>query len=286
MSKFCLPQGVFAFSWIEGAAGVSAHVTHPFHLHLRAQNGSTVLYAVPLSLSLCVPILQKYIAQRNVLILSFSPARNSRFVSLSQWLRRRRIQAHAVSPTCAMVSSHHLTHIARLPHLRLVFVDTTLSPEELLRRAGDLLEKESDDNMLLPAANTAVDNILHYESRADCHTQLTSTNREMVIDLLCCFLCAYLRSRLVSLPLEPAELTPAIKDQLWHYGSQGLTPQAVISAADTLVLKVALGTPDPSVCLSDPACQHVEQIRRGFILRLHMQGWDLCSTEDLDSPRQ
>lgn len=257
----------------------------PVHLHLRSQKGVYALYATPLPLRLCAQILRDYLPGRYLLLLSFSSAQIAARtqLSLSQWLRRQGLQAHSVRSDFALVPVQHIDHLALLPHSHIVFTDTPLPPDNVARMN---VEQALLDTFASPEWHSVIrpelDNRLYCESREDRFTQILCGDRQMLANMLSCYLRTSLRLRLPEFPLSE-DFPPLIHEQLWQYAAQGLAPLSAGRTEDGVELHVALGTPDRSACVLAQSCAHVSQIQRGFILRWRSSGWEICSTEEMGS---
>ncbi|GIV21473.1 MAG: hypothetical protein KatS3mg023_3224 [Armatimonadota bacterium] len=258
------------------AAGEREHLLEviprqPVHVHLRAQEGVYALYGTPLSLRLCVDILQEHLQGRYLLLL--------RTVQM-QWFEERGLPVHSVPPSFLLIPVQHAHHLAQQAFPHLAFADTPLSPEDLEALHVERLVVDTFTSPLWHlVVDPAISNVLYGEIRNECCTHLLSKERSLLTGVLSRFLRAYTRYHLPDIaPLE--DFPPLIHEQLWQYATQGLAPQGVERTPKVVEIKVALGTPDPGACVTTPACPHVSQIQRGFVLRWQDSGWDLCSTEE------
>lgn len=270
---------------IAGVGNVGTLARQPVHLHLRAQEGVYALYATPLLLRLCAEVLREYLGARYLLVLSLSSAQVAAqaHLSLAQPLRQQGIQAHSVRSAFALVPAQYIHQLALLPHSHLAFADTPLSPDDVARAD---VEQALLDTFASPEWHVVIrselGNRLYCESREDCFTQILSGDRQLLANVLSCYLRACLRAHLPEFAsLE--DFPPLIHEQLWQYAAQGLAPLSAGRIADGVEMHVALGTPDRSACVLAQSCPHVSQIQRGFILRWRSSGWDICSTEELNS---
>lgn len=270
---------------IVGVGNVGTLVRQPVHLHLRAQEGVYALYATPLSLRLCAEVLREYLGARYLLVLSLSSAQvvAQAQLSLAQWLRQQGVQAHSVHSVFALVPAQHVEHLALLPHSYIAFTDTPLSPDNVARvDVGQALLDTFASPEWHVAIRPELDSRLYCESREDRFTQILCGDRQLLANMLSCYLRACLRSHLPDFSsLE--DFPPLIHEQLWQYATQGLAPLSAGRIPDGVEMHVALGTPDRSACVLAQSCPHVSQIQRGFILRWRSSGWDICSTEELNS---
>lgn len=251
----------------------------PVHFHLRAQEGVYALYGTPSPLRLCAEILQEYLQERYLLVLSFGSkqmlARPDR--TLAQWLRQQGLQAHSVR-SFALLPAQQLLDLARLKQTHLAFTDTSLSPDELARMD---IEPLLVDTFSSPTWHTVlqheVGGSLYWESRDDRFSHLLSRDRPLLASLLSWLLRYYLQALQPNLS-ELDDFPPLIHEQLWQYAGQGLALMSGTVAPHGVELQVALGTPDRSVCMLAQSCLHIGQIQRGFTLRWGSAGWELCST--------
>lgn len=243
----------------------------PVHVHLRAQEGVYALYATPLPLRLCVDIIKEYLDERHLLLLS--PVEIHLF-------EEQGVPVHIVRSSFLLVAARDMHYLAHLMQPHLLFTDTALLPEEL---ASLSVEQLVVDTFASPTwhvvMDSAIGNLLYGEIRDGCCTHLLSKERSLLTDVLSRFLRAYMQGHIPELSaLQDFPLL--IHEQLWQYAAQGLAPLGAERTPDGAEFRVALGTPDPRACATAPACTHVSQIQRGFILRWHGGGWDLCSTEE------
>lgn len=270
---------------IADAGGAGALARQPVHLHLRAQEGVYALYATPLSLRLCAQLLREYLHGRYLLLLSFSSAQVAAQaqLSLSQWLRQQGIQVHSVRSDYALIPAQHIDHLTLLPHSYIAFTDTPLSPDEVARvDVGQALLDTFASPEWHVAIRPELDSRLYCESREDRFTQILSGDRQLLASMLSCYPRTCLRSHQPEFSsLE--DFPPLIHEQLWQYAAQGLAPLSAGRIPDGVEMHVALGTPDRSACVLAQSCPYVSQIQRGFILRWCSSGWDICSTEELNS---
>ncbi len=241
------------------------------HVHLRAQEGVYALYGTPLPLRLYVDIIKEYLRGRHLLLLS--PVEVHPF-------EEQGVPVHIVRSSFLLVAARDMHYLAHLMQPNLLFTDTALLPEEL---ASLSVEQLVVDTFACPTWHVvmepAIGNLLYGEIRDGCCTHLLSKERSLLTEVLSQFLRAYTQHHLPELSL-PEDFPPLIHEQLWQYAAQGLAPLGVERTPDGAEFRVALGTPDPRACATAPACTHVSQIQRGFILRWHGDGWDLCSTEE------
>lgn len=257
----------------------------PAHLHLRAREGLYALYATPLPLRLCADTLREYLRGCYLILLSWSDAQvpTRSWHSLTQWLRQRGLQVHTVRTSFALVPAQHIDQLALLPHLHAVFADTLLSPDDI---AHVDVEQILLDTFASPDWHTVIHhelgNRLYCESRDNRFTHIVSSNRALLADVLSHWLRTRLRGYLPDIAY-PEDFPPLIHEQLWQYATQGLAPRGAGRIADGVEMQVELGTPERSVCVLAQSCPHVSQIQRGFVLRWLSSGWNLCSTEELNS---
>jgi hypothetical protein len=242
----------------------------PAHVHLRAREGVYALYGTPLSLRLCVDIFQQHLQGRSLLLRPVH----------AQWFEERGLPVRSVSPSFLLIPVQHAHHLAQHAFPHLAFADTPLSPEEL---EALHVERLVVDTFTSPLWHLVVDptigNSLYGEIKDECCMHLLCRERFLLTDVLSRFLRAYMRYHLPDIA-PPEDFPPLIHEQLWQYAAQGLAPQGVEHTSDGIEIRVALGTPDPGACVTTPACPHVSQIQRGFVLRWQDSGWALCSTEE------
>lgn len=258
------------------AAGDREHLSEviprqPVHVHLRVQEGVYALYGTPLSLRLCVDILQEHLQGRYLLLL--------RTVQL-QWFEERSLPVHSVPPSFLLIPVEHAHHMVSAAFSHLAFADTSLLPENLAALNVEHLVVDTFTSPLWHlVVDPAISNVLYGEIRNECCTHLLSKERSLLTSVLSRFLRDYTRYRLPEVAaLE--DFPPLIHEQIWQYAAQGLAPLGVERSSSGVEVKVALGTPDPGACVTTPACPHISQIQRGFVLRWHGSGWDICSTEE------
>lgn len=257
---------------VDDGVHASEHIPYPsVHVHLRAQEGVYALYATPLPLRLCVDIIREYLDERHLLLLS--PVE-------MHPLEEQGVPVHTVRSSFLLVAARDMHYLAHLMQPHLAFADTSLLPEQLESLS---IEQLIVDTFVSPmwhlTIHPAIGNLLYGEIRDGCCTHLLSKERSLLTDVLSQFLRAYMQQCLPDLS-APKDFPPLIHEQLWQYAAQGLAPLGVERTPDGAEFRVALGTPDPRACATAPACTHVSQIQRGFILRWHGGGWDLCSTEE------
>lgn len=268
-----------------GMENTGAIARQPVHLHLRAQEGLYALYATPMMLSLCVEILREYLQGRYLLLLSFRSTEvlAQARVSTAQWLRQQGIQAHSVRSVFALVPVQHVERLARLPYSHIAFTDTSLSPDSV---ANVDVEQALLDTFASPewhlVIRSELDSRLYCESREDRFTRILCGDRQLLANVLSCYLRTCLRSH-VSEFSSVDDFPPLIHEQLWQYAAQGLAPLSACRIPGGVEMHIALGTPDRSVCVLAQSCAHISQIQRGFILRWCSNGWEICSTEELNS---
>ncbi len=257
----------------------------PAHLHLRVREGLYALYATPLPLYLCAGAMREYLHGCYLLLLSWSDAQVTArsWHSLAQRLRQQGLQVHTVRSPFALVPAQHIDQLALLPYSHAVFADTPLSPDDA---AQVDVEQILLDTFASPDWHTVIHhelgNRLYCESRDNCFTHIVSSDRALLADVLSRWLRTCLRTYLPDIAY-PEDFPPLIHEQLWQYATQGLAPCGAGRIAGGVEMRVELGTPDRSACVLAQSCPHVSQIQRGFVLRWLSSGWNLCSTEELDS---
>jgi hypothetical protein len=258
----------------------------PVHLHVRVHEGVHALYATPLVLSLCTDTVLERLAGRYLLLLSVNGARriSETQVSLAHWLHQQGLQAHSIAPFFALIPAQQMPQLANLSLNHLTLTDTSLSPDELSQlNLLHLLVDTFASSSWQVLFDERLNNFLYCETRDNRFTQLLCRERAFLTHVMARFLGAYLRFHEPDVVPEPL-FSPLTEEQLWQYALQGLSPLGVERTEHGRQVRIALGTPDRSVCILAHSCPHMSQIQRSFILRWGDNGWEICSTEETGPP--
>ena len=246
----------------------------PVHVHLRAHEGVYAVYATPLPLRLCADLIPAYLKERHLLLLR--PVK-------TRWFQQQGLSVQILRHGVRLLAARDMYYIAQMEPTHLAFTDTALPPGELQTSSVAHL---AVDTFTSPTWHAVIDpalgNLLYVQLKGRYRMHLLCKERSLLASVLSRFLRAYIYHHLpeeASLPDFP----PLIHEQLWQYATQGWAPQSVLRTQEGMELKVALGTPHLRACVTASPCPHVSQIQRGFVLRWHDGGWDLCSTEDCHS---
>ncbi|MCS6950199.1 MAG: hypothetical protein NZ520_07060 [bacterium] len=224
----------------------------------------------------------------HLLVLSFGSAQLATHpeMSLAQWLRQQGVIAQPVQSEFALVPLQSLEQISRLPQSHLVFMDTPLPLDRLVLL--DLQHALVDTFASLewhtvPLAQ--LEGRLYCETRDGYFTQMVCRDRSLLAEMLVCFLLSCLGTQGASTSCL-VDFPPLVQEQLWHYAAHGLAPLSVRNTSNDVYLHVALGTPDRQVCRLAQSCLHVSEIQRSFTLRWSLDGWEICSAEEMNQAQE